>query len=62
MTLAASGAAGETRAQLLGALGFDPTRDAPLEAVAKPEEAEAPKSDEKKEGSVVSLDAFRKKQ
>jgi serpin B len=34
MTLAASGAAGETRAQLLGALGFDPTRDAPLEAVA----------------------------
>lgn len=34
MTLAASGANGETRAQLLGALGFDPGRDAPLEAMA----------------------------
>lgn len=34
MTLAASGANGETRAQLLGALGFDPSRDAPLEAMA----------------------------
>ena len=34
----------------------------PLEAVAKTEETEASKSDEKKEGSVVSLDAFRKKQ
>jgi len=34
----------------------------PVDAVAKPEEAETAKSDEKKEGSVVSLDAFRKKQ
>ena len=33
-----------------------------LEAIAKPEESEAAKADEKKEGSVVSLDAFRKKQ
>ena len=33
----------------------------PLEAIAKPEESEAAKADEKKEGSVVSLDAFRKK-
>lgn len=34
----------------------------PLEAIAKTEEPEAAKSEEKKEGSVVSLDAFRKKQ
>lgn len=34
----------------------------PLEAISKPEESEAAKADEKKEGSVVSLDAFRKKQ
>jgi uncharacterized protein len=34
----------------------------PIEAVAKPDEAEGAKADEKKEGSVVSLDAFRKKQ
>lgn len=34
----------------------------PLESVSKPEEGETAKSDEKKEGSVVSLDAFRKKQ
>ena len=34
----------------------------PLEAVAKTEETEAGKTEEKKEGSVVSLDAFRKKQ
>ncbi|KPF42382.1 SspB family protein [Rhizobium sp. G187] len=34
----------------------------PVDAVAKTEEGEAPKSEEKKEGSVVSLDAFRKKQ
>lgn len=34
----------------------------PLEAIAKPEESETAKADEKKEGSVVSLDAFRKKQ
>ncbi|MBK6939119.1 MAG: serpin family protein [Planctomycetes bacterium] len=34
MTLAASGANAETRAQLLGAIGFDPSHDAPLEAMA----------------------------
>lgn len=34
----------------------------PLDAIAKTDEPEATKSDEKKEGSVVSLDAFRKKQ
>lgn len=34
----------------------------PLEVPAKVEEAEGGASDEKKEGSVVSLDAFRKKQ
>jgi uncharacterized protein len=34
----------------------------PVDVVAKPEEADATASDEKKEGSVVSLDAFRKKQ
>lgn len=35
----------------------------PVEAIAKvDEEGEAAKPDEKKEGSVVSLDAFRKKQ
>ena len=33
----------------------------PVDAVAKSDEPEAAKSDEKKEGSVVSLDAFRKK-
>ncbi|PYB75359.1 MULTISPECIES: SspB family protein [Rhizobium] len=34
----------------------------PLDVSAKVEETEAAASDEKKEGSVVSLDAFRKKQ
>jgi len=34
----------------------------PVEAIAKSEDGEVAKSDEKKEGSVVSLDAFRKKQ
>jgi uncharacterized protein len=34
----------------------------PVEAVAKTDDPESAKSDEKKEGSVVSLDAFRKKQ
>jgi hypothetical protein len=34
----------------------------PLEVPAKVEETESAASDEKKEGSVVSLDAFRKKQ
>ncbi|THV24877.1 SspB family protein [Peteryoungia ipomoeae] len=35
----------------------------PVDATAKVEdEGEAPKAEEKKEGSVVSLDAFRKKQ
>ncbi|MBL8766633.1 MAG: serpin family protein [Planctomycetes bacterium] len=46
MTLAASGAAGETRAQLLGALGFDPALDAPLEAVAAMQRALAAAADD----------------
>lgn len=33
----------------------------PVEAIAKSDETDAAKTEEKKEGSVVSLDAFRKK-